>query len=289
MQMVYDVWEKIEEAWPLPGKTSTFNLAIRDLLVSVLIVVVCGMLWKRKMFWAALPILAFEPAILAFPMNVAQSLTLRTPRFWDALAVEPQLQRLLEAFPALEKETRTVVDSAETSMPFFADISKHQRRIAAEQPWRVFPLFAYGHVNEPNCKRMPLLSSILLQIPSIRLAMLSMMEFGTEIAPHCGYFKSVLRVHFTLLTDEEDKEGKRYIEVGGERHSWKKGELVAFDDTYPHRVSNQVKGRRVILFLDVDRPFQTGAAELVGKALLSLMRASPTIRAHAALQERPRR
>lgn len=286
-QAWYDAQEWIEEKWPLPG-SSTFNLAIRDLLITLVVVVAVVWLHKKGLLWMALPIFAVEPALLAFPFNVAQSLVLRTPRFWDPLSLEPRLQRLLDRFPDLQRETRAIVDAASETMPFFSDVSKHQARIAAQQPWRVFPFFAYGTINHENCAKAPLLSSICMEIPSVRLAMLSMMEHGTEIPLHCGFFKSVLRVHLTLLTDEPDPHNQRYIEVGGERHSWKEGELVAFDDTYPHRVSNQVKGRRVVLFLDVERPFQTHVAASLGRAILYLMRSSPSVKAHAALQEKSR-
>lgn len=287
-QLWYDGQDWVEKSWPLPGTSSTFNLSIRDLLISLVVLIVLSVLHRKGMLFLALPLLALEPAVLAFPANVVQSLILRTPRFWDPLSLEPQLQRLLDRFPDLQRETRAIADTAATTMPFFANVSKHQERIAGQQPWRVFPLFAYGTVNSENCAKAPLLSSICMQIPSVRLAMLSMMEDGTEIPSHCGFFKSVLRVHLTLLTDEPDPHQKRFIEVGGERHSWKEGELVAFDDTYPHRVSNHVKGRRVVLFLDVERPYQSSTAALIGKAILTLMRASPSVKAHAALQEKSR-
>ena len=287
-QVWFDAQEWAESSWPLPGKTSTFNLSVRDLLISLVTVLVVFMLHRKGLLLLALPIFALEPALAAFPCNVIQSLVLRTPRFWNPLSVEPQLQRLLDRFSELQTETRAIADAATLTMPFFADVSKHQQRIAGQQPWRVFPLFAYGTVNHENCSKVPLLSSICLQIPSVRLAMLSMMEEGTEIPSHCGFFKSVLRVHLTMLTDESDPHQKRFIEVGGERHSWKEGELVAFDDTYPHRVSNQVKGRRVVLFLDVERPYQSPVAAWIGKAILTVMRASPSVKAHAALHEKPR-
>lgn len=282
-QGLYDLTAWAEAKWPLPG-SSTFNLSIRDLAVTLVVIIVAHWLHQKRMLWLAIPLFAAEPALLAFPFSVMQSLVLRTPRFWDALSVEPRLQMLLDRFADVQAETRAIVDQ-KAEMPFFSDVSSHQKRIAGQQPWRVFPFFAYGAINHDNCKRAPLLSSICLQIPTIRLAMLSMMEDGSEIPIHCGYFKSVLRVHLTLLTDNPDPTGKRFIEVGGQRYSWKEGEFVAFDDTFPHRVSNHVKGRRVVLFLDMDRPYQTRVGEFLGKCLLMLMRHSPSVRAHAALQE----
>lgn len=285
MQSIYEAQKFMEDSWPFPAPTSTFNLSVRDLIYTIATVFVLYILYSNNKLWLSIPIIAFEPAILAFPMNVLHSLFLRTPRYYDALSLEPKLALLKDRFRDLQRETLGIL-STKTDMPYFSDVSKHQQRIAGNQPWRVFPFYSYGHVNEENCERAPILTSILRQIPSVRLAMLSMMEEGAEIPLHCGFFKSVLRVHLCLWTDEEDNSMKRYIEVGGEKYSWKEGELVAFDDTYPHRVYNKVKGRRVVLFLDIDRPYQTSLASFIGKALLYIMKASPSVKAHAALQEK---
>lgn len=283
MNYLYTIQKEFEDRWPLPGK-SNFNLSIRDLLITTIILTVLTVLHKLNKLWLAIPIFAVEPAILAFPFNVLSSIFLRTPRFFDALSLEPKLSILQDHFQDIQRETLGIMSNKQL-MPFFADVSVQQRRIASNQPWRVFPFFAYGSINHENCKRAPILSSLLFQIPSIRLAMLSMMEEGSEIPMHCGFFKSILRVHLCVWTDYEDTEKKRFIEVGGERYSWKEKDLVAFDDTYPHRVSNQVKGRRVVLFLDIDRPYQTEINTILGKALLFLMKSSPSVKAHAALQE----
>lgn len=284
MDFLLQLQRSLEASWPLPHKDSTFNLSVRDLVITLLILLAVCVLWQLRALPLLGPIVWMEPAVLAFPFNVAQSLLLRTPRFWDPLSLEPKLTLLTERFAELKAETLQVLNSAK--LPLFADVSVQQRGIASKQPWRVFPFFAYGHVNMENCRKAPVLSGLCMQIPSVRLAMLSSMDEGAEIPMHCGYFKSILRVHLPLVIDVEDTQGHRFIEVGGERHSWREGQLVAFDDTFPHRVSNRVPGRRVVLFLDVERPFQTRVSQLLSKALLALMRASPSVREHAALQEK---
>jgi len=272
MIKMYALQKKIEDLWPLPTKSSTFNLSVRDLTFTVIFYLVFRCLGK---YWYALiPLVAYEPAPLLFPMNVAYSLFLRSPRFWDPYAIEPRLHLLQKHFKEIREETLGVLNEM---MPF-SDVSVHQKRISQNQPWNVFPLFALGATNMKNCKKMPFTSSILLQIPTVKFAMLSCMEGGAEIPKHCGYMKSVLRVHLCVLTDEDDPQQKRFIDVGGEKYSWKEGDMVAFDDTYPHYVSNGVKGKRVVLFLDVERP---GTSSWIH----SIMARSPTIQKHAALQE----
>jgi beta-hydroxylase len=113
------------------------------------------------------------------------------------------------------------------------------------------------------------------------------MEENTLIPLHCGYFKNVLRCHITLHVDNpETAEHKRYISVGGQEHHWTPGDIVVFDDTYPHTVVNQVKGRRIVLFLDVERPYGTKAMTWLSKAFLTLLQSSKTIAEAAKVQER---
>jgi len=272
---MFDFQEAIEKRWPFPGK-SNFNLTARDLFISLLFFV--ALYFMRILI--LIPLI-YEPALLAFPFNTISSLMLRTPRFWLPLTVEPKLQLLLDDFPKIRNETLEIVKKP---LPLFSTFAQ-QGRIATNQDWRVFPFFSHGKIHEENCKRAPKLSSIILQIPSIRLAMLSVIEEGTYIKPHCGYFKSILRVHLTIYTEHEDTEMKRYIEVGGERYSWKEGELVAFDDSYMHSVKNTIPGKRVVLFLDVERPYQTKFSSVISSIMHSLFKSSPLITSLAAAQE----
>lgn len=279
--------------WPFPG-SSDVALSFRDVFFTTLIFVAFVAILKTAGLQIAVGALLFaaytDPAILAFPFNVAQGLVLRTPRFWNMHAVEPRLVPLAspDMFQLIRREVMTIVKDPTVEKPFFADVSPHQRNIASNQPWTVFPFWAYETVNHANCARAPRLTNFLKQIPTVRLAMLSIMSKGAHIPTHCGYFKSVLRVHLTLHTDVQDTfdNPKRFIDVGGETYSWAEGELVAFDDTYPHSVTNDVEGLRVVLFLDVDRPYSSTFAKTCSDLLLKLMRNSPSVRKHAALQER---
>lgn len=281
---------KLEEAWPFPSKHSMFNLSVRDLLATILIfVAIYAVLHMPNLSFPSKVMLlasaaAAEPAMLALPYNVLHALIHRSPRFWDPLVVEPMLQHLLDHFGDLQREAVSILH--ENTLVDFSAVNPFQRRIALNQPWKVFPFFSYGKTHEENCKKAPITSSILQQIPSVRLAMYSVMSKGANIPTHCGFFKSSLRVHLTLVTDYEDVSMQRYIDVGGQTYSWKMGEMVAFDDTYPHKVINNVEGKRVVLFLDVDRPYADTVSRVLGRCMTLLMHKSPNVTRLAAEQER---
>jgi len=270
-----------EDAWPFPLKQCTINLAIRDLLVT-LIMVYAVLAWKKSALFLLLVLCIKEPALLSFPFNVMHSMVYYTPRFWNFKAVEPKLSLLINNFTSIRSEAMAVMHS---TVPFSSH--PHQRRIAAGQPWSVFSFFSYGSINIDNCKACPLLSSLLLQIPSIKLAMLSCMDGPIHIRKHCGYFKSILRAHITLYVENPESERhQRFIRVGGEEYHWREKELVVFDDTYPHEVLSTVPGKRLVLFLDVERPYASSIVKLVSKAMLSLLQKSPNVKAAAQFQEK---
>lgn len=286
---LYPAQAAAEAAWPWPQKNSNFNLALRDLVLTLVIgvlgVVLARVLGSLGGVASLLALSVLEPALIAFPFNVAVSAVYRTPRFWHPESVEPKLLTLLDHFDHLKQEALAVLDDPAIHIPDFASVSPHQKRIAGGQPWRVFPLFVYETFNEPNCARMPVTSGLLRQIPSVKLAMLSILEQGADIPMHCGFFKGVLRVHVTLHTDHPDTDMQRFIEVGGQKYSWKDSEMVAFDDTYPHRVVNNVPGRRVVLFLDLERPADTVFEKNLFSVFHSIIRRSESVKRHAANQE----
>jgi aspartyl/asparaginyl beta-hydroxylase (cupin superfamily) len=306
MQHLHAVQSKLAEAqstvesfWPIPLPGSTFNLSIRDVIATTLIAVVLGLFLKNKLvlksyglgakLLCVLAVIALEPAALALPYNVLHSLIYRSPRYWHPLVVEPMLQKLLDYFPKLQAEALQIVRGNAQGLVNFSDVNTFQRRIAEHQPWKVFPFFSYGTRNDANCSRAPITASILEQIPTVRLAMYSVMSGGAEIPMHCGFYKSALRVHLTLYVDEEDTDkNQRYIEVGGQKYSWQTGELVAFDDTYPHRVINKVRGTRIVLFLDVDRPYSSIVEQTIANGMTFVMKQSPNIQKIANNQEKTR-
>ena len=58
-------------------------------------------------------------------------------------------------------------------------------------------------------------------------------------------------------------------------YEWKEGEGVLFDETYKHFVKNETKYTRVILFLDVVRPFDSYFLNTLNDIILYMMSISP--------------
>ena len=58
--------------------------------------------------------------------------------------------------------------------------------------------------------------------------------------------------------------------VGGERHDWREGHAVVFDDTYEHEAWNRGSRTRVVLIVDVWSP-HLSLAERDAVALVAAM------------------
>ena len=153
-------------------------------------------------------------------------------------------------------------------LPAFHELSPEVGTITHDDQWKTFVFLAYGMRSARNLARCPRTAQALERIPDLRTAFFSILEPGKRIPLHKGPYNGVLRLHLGLVVPEPRE--RCWIEVGGERYSWKEGEAVVFDDLYPHQVHNDTEGVRVVLFVDFDRPCRA-PMRWINRALLALV------------------
>ena len=73
----------------------------------------------------------------------------------------------------------------------------------------------------------------------------SRLKPGTHIPPHFGIANNRLTLHLPLIVP-----GDCAIRVGSEMHSWREGELFAFDDSFEHEAWNRSSEDRVVLIFE---------------------------------------
>ena len=93
---------------------------------------------------------------------------------------------------------------------------------------------------------------------------------------HVGYYKGFLRYQLAVIVPKDRKNV--FICVNGEKYSWKEGEGVVFDDTYPHKVYNNTDQDRVVLYIDVERSHMPNYLTLMNKKLLKLFENSSYVK-----------
>jgi aspartyl/asparaginyl beta-hydroxylase (cupin superfamily) len=138
------------------------------------------------------------------------------------------------------------------ALPNFQDIQAEQQNLTTDDRWKVFIFHAYGKVYQPNLDRCPKTAALLRAIPGMRSAMFSVLRGPKCIPPHRGPFNGVLRYHLALRVPGDPERCR--IRVGDQWRSWTEGRSLIFDDTTEHEVVDDLRGERVVLFVDFMRP-----------------------------------
>lgn len=117
--------------------------------------------------------------------------------------------------------------------------------------WKRFYLKWYESAHPSASELCPKTTALLKTLPSIKAAMFAELAPHSHLNPHRDPYAGSLRYHLGLITPNDDR---CYIEVDGQRHSWRDGQSVVFDETFIHSAENATEQNRIILFCDVERP-----------------------------------
>jgi len=119
--------------------------------------------------------------------------------------------------------------------------------------WKRFYLKWY-EASHPSAARLcPRTVALLRDIPSVKAAMFAELPPRGKLNPHRDPYAGSLRYHLGLATPNDDR---CFIEVDGQRYSWRDGQAVIFDESYLHWAANDSGSDRIILFCDIERPLR---------------------------------
>lgn len=197
------------------------------------------------------------------PLNVVMYACSRVPttRF---VAVEefPELQLLRERWQEIRAEALALREAQQIkASDQYNDVGFNS---FFRRGWKRFYLKWYDDAHPSASAMCPRTTELLRSIPSIKAAMFAELPPGGELRRHRDPYAGSLRYHLGLVTPGDDR---CYIEVDGERYSWRDGEAVMFDETYVHRAENSSDKDRIILFCDVERPMKYRWAQTMNRWL----------------------
>jgi len=182
-------------------------------------------------------------------------------------SVEADYEKILAELQLLFQAGKTIPD--------FSKLSAEQQRIVQPEMWRTFILCAYGNYVAMNCKQCPDTFSAVKKIPGLRSAMFSVFEPNTHLLPHRGPYNGLLRYHLVLMVPAENELCG--IKINGNTYHWQQGRSLIFDDTYEHEAWNRSKEKRVVLFVDFERPLPFWLQPL-NKFMIWLIGSSPFVK-----------
>lgn len=131
--------------------------------------------------------------------------------------------------------------------------------------WRRFHLRWYADFLPSARELCPRTCAILEGIPEVHAALFALLPPGGRLGAHRDPFGGALRYHLGLITPNDDA---CWIEVDGERYSWRDGEAVVFDETFVHRAKNETGEPRVILFCDIERPIRNRRVRFLNRFVM---------------------
>lgn len=163
----------------------------------------------------------------------------------------PELARLQENWPIIRAEAENLLALKKIKAAEQNDDAGFNSFF--KNGWKRFYLKWYD-ASHPSAERLcPQTYALLQSIPSVKAAMFAELPPGGKLNPHRDPFAGSMRYHLGLATPNDDR---CFIDVDGERHSWRDGEGVVFDETYIHWAINGSESDRIILFCDVERPMR---------------------------------
>lgn len=163
----------------------------------------------------------------------------------------PELARLQENWPIIRAEAENLLALKKIKAAEQNDDAGFNSFF--KNGWKRFYLKWYD-ASHPSAERLcPQTYALLQSIPSVKAAMFAELPPGGKLNPHRDPFAGSMRYHLGLATPNDDR---CFIDVDGERHSWRDGQGVVFDETFIHWAINGSESDRIILFCDVERPMR---------------------------------
>jgi beta-hydroxylase len=194
----------------------------------------------------------FDHSSFMAPINIFMHKFSRVPNTpFAPLSEFPELARLQENWPIIRAEAESMLALKKIKAAEQNDDAGFNSFF--KNGWKRFYLKWYD-ASHPSAERLcPQTYALLQSIPSVKAAMFAELPPGGKLNPHRDPFAGSMRYHLGLATPNDDR---CFIEVDGERHSWRDGQGVVFDETYIHWAINGSDSDRIILFCDVERPMR---------------------------------
>lgn len=125
-----------------------------------------------------------------------------------------------------------------------------------KQNWTTIPLRLFGRDSLDHMNHCPITAHILQSHPEIKSCLFSIMAPGKIIHPHVGPYDGMLRYQLALdIPEPANSNEECYLHVNGQRYEWIPGKGVLFDEAHLHGAVNTTSKQRMVLLIDIERPY----------------------------------
>lgn len=137
--------------------------------------------------------------------------------------------------------------------------------------WTTIPLRLFGCDSVNYMSQCPKLSSFLHSHPEVISCIFSIMSPGKIINPHVGPYDGLLRYQLALDIPKTNMHDECYLHVGGEKYYWTEGEGILFDEANLHGAVNTTSHKRMVLLIDIERPYNFLPFTLLNKLIITCL------------------
>ena len=170
----------------------------------------------------------------------------------------PELAKLRAHWPQIRDEGAHLMQLTHLRVPDQHDDAGFNS--FAKAGWKRFYLKWYDQAHPSASRLCPQTTALLHDLKTVKAAMFAELPVGAVLNAHRDPYAGSLRYHLGLITPNDDR---CYIDVDGERYSWRDGQGVVFDETFIHTARNEAGSDRLILFCDIERPMRYRWAQAV--------------------------
>lgn len=172
--------------------------------------------------------------------------------FYNVNEIEPKLNSIKHIDKLVKYEVDTIINTCWTNWP-------EKYLYANDGTWKIFPFYAFDMWVTDNCNKCPNITKFLKSIPGLKIAILSKLSARMKLTPHRGWgnhSNGVIRCHYGIKIP--NAESGCYISVKDNIEVKKfhiESEWLCFDDSKEHYAENPSDEDRIVLILDIARPY----------------------------------
>lgn len=135
--------------------------------------------------------------------------------------------------------------------------------------WTTIPLRLFG-INSNKYKCPYLYDKINKNGTKIISCIISIMNANKIIEPHYGPYEGLLRYQLPLVIPKNN-EKNCYLHVNGENKAWIEGKCLLFDESLEHGAVNMTDEYRMVLLIDVARPYISNIYNMINHIVINIM------------------
>lgn len=152
-----------------------------------------------------------------------------------------------------------------------------------ETGWRLLNIKLGGEISERGASFFPTLARIVEPLDEVKSCIISVLEPHIHIPPHVGYYKGLLRYMYPLSIPADWH--KVFLLLDGKKYHWKNDTGMLWDDCFEHSVYNNTDETRVVIYMDIVRPYTNSVVRWLNDGFIYLATGSSIVQQEIARDE----